>query len=93
MMSRSFPVDSGLYVSDTVKVGPFSLSDQLKDHFDSFTLVTSDQRPDRRDIKMHSGLYYHSFDVWNPEVGDTRVQLSYAGATNDVVRNTVYYLG
>lgn len=83
--SRSFPVESGVSVSETVKLGAFSLSRELKDKFNTFILLTSDQRPDRRDIKMHSGLYYHSFDVWNPEVGDTRVQLSYAGASDDAV--------
>lgn len=82
---RSFPVESGVSVSETVKLGAFSLSRELKDNFNTFILLTSDQRPDRRDIKMHSGLYYHSFDVWNPEVGDTRVQLSYAGASDDAV--------
>lgn len=72
-------------VSEIVHVGGYTLSDELKDHFTTYTLLTSDQRPERRDIKMHSGLYYHSFDVWNPEVGDTRVQLSYTGASDSMV--------
>ncbi|KAG8282212.1 Transmembrane protein 43 [Homalodisca vitripennis] len=84
-LHSTFPVESGVTVSDVVRVGSHTLSGELKEHFSTFTLLTSDQRPERRDIKMHSGLYYHSFDVWSPEVGDTRVQLSYAGAADDLV--------
>ncbi|XP_054257835.1 transmembrane protein 43 homolog [Macrosteles quadrilineatus] len=82
---KTFPLESSVSVSEIVHVGGYTLSDELKDHFTTYTLLTSDQRPERRDIKMHSGLYYHSFDVWNPEVGDTRVQLSYTGASDSMI--------
>jgi len=32
-----------------------------------------------------SGLYFHSKDVWEPEIGDVRVQFAYAGKDGEQV--------
>ncbi|XP_059469726.1 transmembrane protein 43 homolog [Neocloeon triangulifer] len=82
---REIPLKTKIYVSDQVNVGAYYFSDALKDLFTDFELFTSDERPENRDIKLHSGLYYHSQDVWNPKVGDTRVQFSYSGLAGEVV--------
>lgn len=78
------PVKSQTQISEDVRIGNFALGMELKKKFTDFVEVTSDERPERRDIKMHSGLYYHSSDLWEPKIGDIRVQLSYAGKGGDL---------
>lgn len=75
-----------VYVSQIVKVGQMTIGDVLKQKFMDYVEVTSDERPERRDIKLHLGIYYHCEDVWNPKVGDIRVQFYYAGLAGELVR-------
>ena len=51
----------------------------MKEKFSDFKPFTSDFKPAGADFKIYAGLYYHSNNLWNPEVGDYRVQFSYAG--------------
>ena len=78
-----------------VKIGGFLLGSDLKEKFDDFKPFTSDFKPANADFKIYAGLYYHSNNLWSPEVpdesrptllykinykvGDWRVQFSYAG--------------
>ncbi|XP_066143904.1 transmembrane protein 43 homolog [Euwallacea fornicatus] len=82
---KEIPLKTVTYVAPLVRLGPFYLSDSLKDKFTEFETLTSDERPGRSDIKLHMGIYYHCHDVFNPEVGDIRVQFSYAGPTDEPV--------
>ncbi|XP_018909373.2 transmembrane protein 43 homolog [Bemisia tabaci] len=82
---KSIPLNTTIYVSDIVSLGEFTLSSELKDMFSNWVQITGDQRPERNDVKLHAGLYYHSMDVWEPEVGDIRLQFSYAGLAGDLV--------
>lgn len=82
------PLKSHIYVAPTVKVGPLTLGSEIKQKFSDWIEVTSDERPERKDVKLHMGIYYHCDDVWNPEVGDIRVQFYYAGSSGEPVSDS-----
>jgi len=79
----SWPAESSLIENPRVKIGDFLLGTELKHKFDDFKPFTSDQKPEVEGVKIYAGLYYHSKNVWRPEVGDWRVQFSYAGKQGD----------
>lgn len=74
-----FPLESRIYVAEHVMIGPYQVGNEVKNRIGTYTEVTSDTRPDDPSVKMHLGMYYHCNDVFNPEVGDIRIQFSYAG--------------
>lgn len=78
-----FPLESRIQVVDHVNIGQYELGAAIKDRMTVFNEVTSDNRPDDTSVKLHSGLYYHCNDVWHPEIGDIRVQFSFAGLEGD----------
>ena len=82
---ESWPVNSSLAINQRVKIGNYFLGKELKQKFTSFTPFTSDERPANPQIKMHAGLYFHARNVWESDVGDIRVQFSYAGKHGDQV--------
>lgn len=78
-----FPMKSEVFVAEHVNIGQYELGAEAKDRINTFMEVTSDTRPDDASIKMHSGMYYHSDDLFNPEIGDIRIQFSFAGLQGD----------
>ena len=81
----SWPANSSLVTNTRVKVGGFLLGTDLKEKFTDFKPFTSDFKPAHAEFKIYAGLYYHSNNLWSPEVGDHRVQFSYAGRHGDEV--------
>jgi len=75
----SWPLNSSLLTNSRVKIGGFLLGTDLKQKFNDFKPFTSDFKPLEGDFKIYAGLYYHTANLWQPEVGDWRVQFSYAG--------------
>ena len=75
----SWPLNSSLLTNSRVRIGGFLLGTDLKHKFDDFKPFTSDFKPLDGDFKIYAGLYYHTANLWQPEVGDWRVQFSYAG--------------
>ena len=64
----SWPVNSSLLTNSRVKIGGFLLGTDLKEKFSDFKPFTSDFKPANADFKIYAGLYYHSENLWNPEV-------------------------
>jgi len=81
----SWPSNSSLTTNTRVKVGNFLVGKELKEKFVDFKPFTSDQRARIAGVKLHGGMYYHSMNVWTPDVGDYRVQFTYAGRHGDEV--------
>lgn len=89
---QQLPIQSRVQVADHVTVGVYELGPEIKDRFGKFIDITSDTRPDDSGVKLHSGMYYHCNDVFNPEVGDIRLLFSVAGIEgNRVCHSNVTY--
>lgn len=80
-----FPVESRVQVAEHVSIGYYELGSAVKSKITRFIELTSDSRPEDPSVKLHSGLYYHCNDVFNPEVGDLRIQFSFAGLEGTMV--------
>ncbi|XP_077291509.1 transmembrane protein 43 [Arctopsyche grandis] len=80
---KDMSISGQTYIAENVKIGNVFLGIEAKRKFSDYSDITSDERPDRHDIKLHSGAYYHGADPLVHEVGDLRILFSYAGRNND----------
>ncbi|XP_068141926.1 transmembrane protein 43 homolog [Drosophila tropicalis] len=80
----SFPIESHVQIADAVYIGKYELGTEVKEKFSNYRELTSDIRPEDSNIKLHLGLYYHTNDVFNPEVGDLRILFSFAGMEGEI---------
>lgn len=86
---REIPLKTVIYTAPSVKIKALTVGEAIKEKFNDFIEMTSDERPESGEVKLHMGIYYHCNDVWNPQVGDIRVQFYYAGLTNEPVSLTL----
>lgn len=84
---KDFPIKTHVHTASHVYVGKFELGKAAKKEITDYIEVTSDTRPDDPAIKLHSGLYYHCNDVFNPEIGDIRLRFLTAGIEGNFVSN------
>ncbi|XP_045592955.1 transmembrane protein 43 homolog [Procambarus clarkii] len=81
----SIPVPTIIQVSETSKVGAYHLSPAIKERFTEFISFSGDEQPEGDDIKLHGGMYYITRDIYNPDIGDLRIQFYFAGRAGEVV--------
>lgn len=80
-----FPISSRVQIANRVFIGQIELDSIAKHKFDDYIEITSDTRPDDPSIKLHSGMYYHCNNVFEPEIGDVRLQFYTAGVEGNFV--------
>lgn len=82
---KKFPIESVIHTADAVYINGYELGTEVKNKFNDYIELASDTRPEDLSIKLHLGLYYHSNDVFRPEVGDIRLLFYVAGLEGQVV--------
>ncbi|KAJ2946442.1 hypothetical protein O0L34_g12485 [Tuta absoluta] len=80
----SMPMFSETHVAENVKIGWLHLGLDVKRKVNDYYEIWSDSRPERNDIKLHSGFYYHGDSALENQIGDLRVHFSYAGREDDI---------
>ncbi|XP_068628811.1 transmembrane protein 43 homolog [Battus philenor] len=80
----SMPIFSETHIAESVKIGWLFLGLEVKRKVNDYYEIWSDSRPERSDIKLHSGFYYHGASALEHEVGDLRIHFSYAGREDDI---------
>lgn len=82
---KEFPIKNRVHIAPHVHIGKFELGKEGKSEINNYIEITSDTRPEDPSIKMHLGMYYYCDDVFNPQVGDIRLQFLTAGIEGNYV--------
>lgn len=77
------PMESKIMIAEKVYIGQYEICEEAKDKFNTWIDVTSDTKPEDYFVKMHAGAYYHSENLFEPEIGDIRVRFQLAGLQGD----------
>lgn len=80
----SISIFSETHIAENVKIGWLYLGLDVKRKVNDYYEIWSDSRPERSDIKLHSGFYYHGESALQHEIGDLRVHFTYAGREDDI---------
>lgn len=78
----SMAVQSKTYQAERVHVGEFSLSNALVGKVNDYKhFIPGHTHRVDHNVKVYDGIFYHSYDPLNPQVGDLRVKFEYAGVS------------
>ncbi|XP_064101139.1 transmembrane protein 43 homolog [Macrobrachium nipponense] len=81
----TIPVPTIVQTAENAKVGEYYLSPAIKESFVDFAAFSGDEQPEGGDVKLHGGMYYITQDIYNPDIGDLRIQFYFAGRAGEVV--------
>jgi len=82
-----WPANSHTETNPDVRVGSFMLGPDLTSQISSFHRLPEHLLPTPAwgFIQLYRGVYYHSRSLWEPEIGDYRVEFTYAGMEGDEI--------
>ena len=80
-----WPAESKTEINDEVRIGSFVLGQGFKERMTTFKPLTSNELPISalKQVKLHNSIYYHSKNIWEPEIGEHRVRFFYAGGDGE----------
>ena len=72
-------------MAEEVRIGKFKLSRGVKRVFTKFHPFSGDEEPPGEKMKLHNGMYFLTSDIFNPAIGDLRIQFYFAGHDGELV--------
>lgn len=83
----SMAVQSKLQTAHEVNIGQFKLSPSLVSKVSNYKPMDAEfiTQPDDTNVRVLDGVFYHSLNALNPQVGDLRVKFEYAGLSGQSI--------